>query len=495
MRKAVKRIGKVIVPKNLYSKLVALRSDLKSTRQDISYIKKRVEEHDNRLTKLQDIYQKADPYQPIYGLEGIGSPQRDSRDRCEAIFEFFDNNVQALRVLDVGCFFGYLSFYLQDRGARVEGWDNNDVNIEVARRTQDITGINADFKVKEFNKETIAAIQPGQYDVVFILSVLHWTIALQGIEYVQDCLKLLMDRVPMVVVELAQKGEDKKLFWDKVVPKNDLDIFDKVKGLKVHKIGEFPTHLSDKKRPIYAITKDHVAVNGHHYQVDELILRAYHNAPQWRPISSRYFAGDKVFIKEYHYDDNIEETRRYLVNEINFFLQNASIHNKNIIEGVPKLIDFEIGSRSTKLVMERVDGELLSFVAKHLTLMQKEKIAIGILRIMEQFEAQGLHHNDLRSWNVMVSKDNKAYLIDMELVSPKQYENNIISYMWVMNSLLTGKEEERTRNKIKLPPPDAFSTSSVFSELYKLTTAHNSIPFSKLLASIDTIKSKKPASK
>ncbi len=84
-----------------------------------------------QLEKLREAHKKVDPYQPLYGVEGFGDPQRQSNDRCEAICSHFGDQVDGLRVLDVGCYIGYLTFYLADRGAKTTGWDYWAKNIDV----------------------------------------------------------------------------------------------------------------------------------------------------------------------------------------------------------------------------------------------------------------------------------------------------------------------------------------------------------------------------
>ena len=480
MSRTAKKISRKLIPKT-YMRLGNVYRDIRKVVNDVEKIRERVDSQDDRLTVLKDLYAQSDPYQPIYGLAGVGQPQRDTNDRCEAKYNYFSKDVDSIRMLDVGCYFGYLSFYLADRGAKVTGWDNNELNIQIANQAQSITGITCNFQTKEFGDESIGNIGKSEYDVVFILSVLHWIIALRGLDYVQDLMKELLDKVPLVIVELAQKGESEDLYWDKAVPKNDLDIFAKVKGAKIKKIGDFPTHLSAKHRPIYAVTKGDVEVNGRHYPVEEMKLKSYSNAPSWRPNIAKYYRGKEYFIKEYSFDEGNDQTLKYVVNEINFYLQNSSSHNKSPINHTPDLVDFSLSKHQARLVLSKFDGNLLCDVVQGLPLAKKTSIVKQILSIMREFEKNGLYHNDLRSWNIMIDKNGGTCLIDMELVSTQEYENSVIAFLWVVNTVLSGARESSQRNKTELPPKKAFIGNDKLLSVYNKVATNKKISFSKLI--------------
>ncbi|PID32328.1 hypothetical protein CR970_00990 [Candidatus Saccharibacteria bacterium] len=461
----IKRAVKKAIPsavKQQYREIIDLAQSIKL---DTRHLVKQSENMDTRLDVLSRLYKESDPYQPLYGISGIDGGQRSSVDRCQALLRTLGGDVKGLRVLDVGCYFGFLTFYLAERGACAEGWDNNALNIEIATRTQDINGINASFSLREFSPEAIKAIPRGKYDVVLIYSVLHWLIALYGLEYVQKCMKLLMDRVPVVILELAQKGEDASLYWDKAVPENDLDILKLVDGYSVEKVGEFPTHLSAKYRPVYVVSRDHVSVNQRKLRIKSRQSVSYRGAERWRPIASEYVVTDGGFVKISKFGDDIDEGRRYALNEINFYLQNESSHTGEPIKNVPKLVDYEVAQDQATLVVENVSGALLCDCAASLSVKQKESVALGVLDALAAFENKGLHHNDVRSWNVIVTPQKRPVLIDMELCSSVEYEDNRVAYIWLLDALWSGRRESAKRNKTDLPDKSAFADSDLFQKL------------------------------
>jgi len=497
IKKAVKKLAPKLAENyaNVVSDVAAINQKTDKIINSVDILADRISPETTKFIKLQELYSKSDPYQPTYGVSGVGNPQRDSRDRCESLLSYFNNDVKGVRFLDVGCYFGFISFYLADRGATVDGWDNNELNIEIANATKDINGIDASFFVKEFNPEAIGNIPKGKYDVVIIYSVLHWLIALYGLEYVQECMRLLLEKVPVVIVELAQKGEDKKLFWDKAVPKRDLDIFNSVDGAEINKIGEFDTHLSTKRRPVYVVQKNHVSVNGNNYPIQEILTKAYPGAENWRGLSSTYYMGDKFFAKEYKFIESDQENRRYVVNEINFYLQNSSQHNHTPIKNVPELIDYELTHDKATIVLKNTKGVMLSQACELLSIKEKEKVVEELLLTLIEFEVNGLYHNDIRSWNVIVNSEKEPTLIDMELVSNRQYENNLIAFCWLVSALLQNKTESKDRNKVNLPDEKIFAASEYFKKLHSAINADTNKKFAALHNELNGTKSAAKRSK
>jgi O-antigen chain-terminating methyltransferase len=442
-----------------------LKRTINGIKSTVERIDEKLDQRDDRLERLRLAYGKVEPYQPLYGVTGLGEPQRESKDRGEAILSYFENSVAGMRFLDIGCYFGYLSFYLADRGAKATGWDYWDTNIEVCNRLKDINGLNADFSLETFSPESIEKIQKNEYDVALIFSVLHWTVHEKGLEYVQDALKKLMDRIPVLVVELAQKGEGKDYFWDKAAPARDLDIFNKVEDINIEKIGEFPTHLSEVKRPIYVISKKHVNINKRKYLIDKVSSKAYKGAPSWRDISSKYYLSGDFFIKESFFEDSLSMPAVRAVNEINFMLQKERNHLDGVAS-IPKLIDYELTDKGARLVLERAKGKLLSDIDKEAAGVElAEKVSISLVNVLAELEKNGLHHNDIRSWNTIVGNKGNVTLIDYELVATRAEEDEAISLLWTINTALAGEREDTSRQKTKFPERKYF-TSATLRKIY-----------------------------
>ena len=104
--------------------------------------------------------------------------------------------------------------------------------------------------------------------MVTLLSVLHHVVYHQGLEQTQQLMRDLLRRVPVLVLELARKGEDPELFWDAALPEDELDILALVRDeveASCRSGCSTPT-CSDKARPLYVVArKESVTVNGRIY--------------------------------------------------------------------------------------------------------------------------------------------------------------------------------------------------------------------------------------
>ncbi len=430
---------------------------------------------DTRMDVLKKSVESVEAYQPIYNISGINESRRNTGDRANAIYNYFKKDVSALKVLDIGCSLGFIDFYLSDRGAEVEGWDYSANNINVCKSIQDINGLPVKFKVKSLTTDTSMSINPGQFDVVIILSVIHHLITHQGLKETQKILSDLLDRIPILVVELAKKGEDKNLFWDKYMPKDELDVFINKEHLNIEKIGEFDTHLSRKKRPLYVITKKYTTVGKHKYAIENMSFRPYSDSPDWRPISANYSTGGDHFIKRYNISLNRLDSKKQIINEINTYLQLSDLK----IKGIPELLDFEINDDLITLVLKKIDGVLLDEAVRNKQSFDYEKIIFEVINILTSLESIGLYHNDLRTWNIMLTTDD-PYIIDFGTTSSVQEESKTISLLWLINSILTGKRESYTQSSKAFPPRVNFESNKYFTSLYDAVVENEKISFLEL---------------
>lgn len=483
----MKKIIKKAVSKTLPG-LTADRERLRHIEAQVNEIRERVDSfasHDTRLDRLRAAVTRPDvePYQPLYGVAGIiDTPRRSSVDRCKTIEKAL-GDVAGLRMLDIGSSLGYVAYYMADRGAFVEGWEENVNNAEASRLVGEVNGIQVDIKTKELNAETVDSIKPGQFDVVFVLNVFHHITRFQGLEGSQKLAKELLERAPVLIVELAKKGEDTSLPWDASQPENELDI---VKGLDVNikKLGEFGNHLSKNTRPLYMISrKQQIIVNNKPYNYTKTSQHAYEGSPvaEWG-IHRRYYVGQDVFIKEYFFDaksrkDNLAQ----IMNEISYLL--LLKEHKIKIHHMPELIDFEIKKDSAVLVMSRLEGELaFDETAPKITV---KKLAKDVLLSLTDLEANGLHHNDIRSWNVMVS-DKGAWLIDYGLTSGIELEDNKIAFLWALQAILS-KTREQGGYKKSTPPAKNLFVANGLESLYQVASRKNTT-FAEMLDSLKASK-------
>lgn len=418
-------------------------------------ISERLNAHDFRFDHLKEMIKEVEPYQPTYGIIGVleQAPQRTSEDRCRTVEAYF-GKVAGKHILDIGSSLGYMCYFFADRGAITEGWEYNPKNAEVSRLIGNINGIPTTIKTKAFDKNSIDTIERGKFDVVTIFSVLHHIIHYHGLEYTQRLMQTLLDKVPVLIVELARKGEDPALFWDETQPEDELAIFELIKDkITIEKIGDFPTHLSSKRRPLYVIkSKDNtITVNNRPFIYLSKTFEAYKDSPVVYIKTRRYYFSEEYVIKEYVFDerDREGENKRQIIAEIDTLLHLTNIHN------MPELIDFELTSCGAKVVLKKISGRLLVDLLKEKDKINTMFVVQELLRSLADLEKEGLRHNDLRTWNVLYDKE-QVSLIDYGFVSHKELGNDAISLLWLLNAVLTGEREGYDVNKKELPKKKAF---------------------------------------
>lgn len=454
-----------------------------TSKENHDVLVKKLDSRDNRIDILKKSYKDVEPYQPLYGITGITkddkNTKRTTRDRCDDIYEYFGKNINRMRFLDIGSSLGYVCFYLADRGGSAVGWDYYPKNTEVSQNLHAINGIpNVKFVSKELNLETANGIEIGSYDAIIVLSVFHHLINLYGVEHVQDIVEALLEKAPYLIVELALKGEDSKLAWDKKMPENELDILKNKSEYNVEKIGTHGTHLSGKKRPLYVISRSNVSVNNKKYTVKSRKLKPFEEAPGGADSQREYIiTQENSFIKRYSFNTTIDDNKSQIVREVAVMDE----MNKSAIKNIPELIDFEISSEGAALVMSQVEGDLL-YEKKH-SHTQLETITKQLITTLESLEKIGLHHNDIRSWNVM-SDGKNATLIDFGLCGYKETENNAIALLWALDAALRGAIEPLEQNKVNLPPATQFEKSKELKKIYEAIKKDKNITFKSLKKSI-----------
>ena len=424
--------------------------------------------NDTRLDDLRRLLEEPDvePYQPIYGVTGLlpGEPRRGCVDRCRAI-EHFLGPVHDLRMLDIGSSLGYMSFHYAARGASVSGWEAHDKNVEASRQIAGINGIDVDFDVARFDNESVQTIAENSYDVVLLLSVVHHLVNSDGLGSVQALMAELLRRVPTVIVELAQKGEDPALIWDSAQPDDDLAIFERVRdNVEIVKLGEFGTHLSDQPRPIYAVTllSNTIAVNGTDYRYDTRSVAAYTGSPvPMIRARRRYYFDSEHVVKEYDFDGDFEHDNRAQIEA-----EIATLTRLAGRPGIPVLLDYELSPAGARLALKRTAGSLLvDLLGIDLGVPEARVIAEHVLRALAELERVGLNHNDVRSWNVIYDGET-ASLIDYGRSSDEVTDDDAPALLWLLKAVISGKREDFDPRQDSLPPLELFDVDAGLTELF-----------------------------
>lgn len=430
--------------------------------------------HDNRLDDLRRLVGDVEHYQPLYNVAGvIDQPQRTSLDRARRL-EKAMAPLKGQHVLDIGSSLGYMSFYLADRGAKVTGWDLSASNVLVARAVGDLNGIEATFATRTLTLDSVRAIDPGTFDSALILAVLHHIVHFDGLDTAQQIVAELVHRIPVLYLELALKGEDAGLFWDAAQPADPLDLFSLVRDeVDIIPLGLFPTHLSTVDRPLYRVARRQVLqVAGHQYPYESVSYEAYPGAPMAEDVARRryYHAADYV-IKEYEFAPESPWNWDQIIREL-FAYSTVAAHPE--IHHATRLLDAELTHERARLVLSRIDGELLDSTAS-LSEATLVGVARDVLRTLHGLHSVGLHHNDVRSWNILVSEDG-AWLIDYGLAGPVASEDDLVALAWALHAHVSTVREGYAVGKADPPDPSAFDGTGLEALIAALTAGERGIP-------------------
>ncbi len=431
----------------LEGEVAALRAEIARLADEVATTE---QPYDDRLDRLRALVAKVEPYQPLYGVTGIiENPARPSADRAAVIAASL-GHLRGQRVLDIGSSLGYMSYYLAARGALVTGWEANADNAEVARQVGAVNGLPVTFRTELLDLETLGTLREGDFDSVLVLSVLHHVVHFQGLDAAQKIVEGLLDVAPVLVLELAAKGEDPGLFWDAAQPEDPLAVLDLVRDeVEITRIGSFGTHLSAHERPLYRIARRKVVdVGGRLLPYDDVTYEAYAGSPVAEgPWRRRYLHHRDHVVKEYAFSPQAPDNWSQIVGEL--YVHSVLGTRAPLHHGM-RLIGADLGTERARIALARTPGRLLSDVAP-LPPDELARVAGDVLTTLRDLAAAGLHHNDVRSWNVLVGDDGGGWLLDYGRASHDAYEDDVVALAHALLAGSCGGREGPQERKTELP--------------------------------------------
>lgn len=353
-------------------------------------------------------------YQPIFGHKEYDVTSRNCLDRLEEISEVIKSlngdEGKQIRILDLGCAQGFFSLSLAELGYDVTGVDFLEENINVCKF---LANENSQYDIKFFQADAIEfinGIEKDQFDIVLGFSLFHHLIAEKGLSFVQELLGILAEKTKFSFFELAVKEEP--VYWAEALPKDERQTLNRYRFTK--QISSFETHLSHISRPMY-FASNFYTLDRNGVERFNKVLTQSHKFEQGAHCASRsYFLADNYIMKVFDKErlDNLNINVIELLNE----KDKLSYLNNNGFEAL-KLISFEEDSNRMYLKRTIYNGELLSDVIENLTNEQKWNIFDDILGELSELEKLGLYVNDLRPWNIIVTENFEAKLIDYGAIS------------------------------------------------------------------------------
>jgi O-antigen chain-terminating bifunctional methyltransferase/kinase len=414
------------------------------------------------LASIEELVGKLpEKYQIIYGHPELSeSVSRDCEDRLEVIGDVYGKLNELLgrspKVLDLGCAQGFFCFHLAAMGASVLGVDYNKDNIALcdalAKENPDLSVASIECTIENY----ISTIKPGEYDIVLGLSVFHHLIQQHGKETVKGWIDELARKVGICVIENALSTEP--MYWAASQPTDPLFLLSDI-GF-AQELGRFRTHLSDIQRPLYFASNKYWYLGGRIGAYFSVKKHSHHVSRGVHQGTRAYYIGNDRIAKVYRLEGDLKNVNRdELDAEAEFLL--------NVPEGFkphPKMIDYAIDDKRAWLIREMIPGTLLTDIILAGGQYDPKKIALDVLGQLCVLEEQGLYHNDVRVWNVLVDADQNACLIDFGAISRKNEDcvwprNLILSFFVFIHDLSLGAFDRvfPTRapfvSPFNLPPP------------------------------------------
>ncbi|MFL1490568.1 methyltransferase domain-containing protein [Pseudomonas antarctica] len=377
-------------------------------------------------------------YQPIFGhsdlSDHVSRPCADRLDVIVGIYEALQAHLgRPLRVLDLGCAQGYFSLSLASRGASVRGVDFLDKNVAVcAALSEEHSELDAAFEVGRV-EDVIDLLEPGQYDLVLGLSVFHHVIHERGIDEVMRLFQRAADMCGALVLEIALREGD--LYWANSQPEDPMELLKSVHF--VREVARCKTHLTSVQRPLFFASNQYWTVEGKAGKFDTWSNESHALAKNTHEGTRRYFFGEQEVIKLYRFVGT-----RAAHNRIEFHREKLFLTGAPPAYPVAELFASAESETEGWIVMQRFHGALLLDVLNDPSLDRK-KILREVLDQLARLESFGLYHSDFRAWNIIVTPDSGARLIDYGAISQDfkdcVWPNNIyLSFMVFVHELATG---------------------------------------------------------
>jgi O-antigen chain-terminating methyltransferase len=349
-------------------------------------------------------------YQPVYGFPAFdGESSRACADRW-AILEPIVRAYRAqrcpdrpLRVLDIGCAQGYFAFKFAELGAEVVAVDYLPENIALCQALNTAHGSGVTFRLERFAPALYQDLPDGHFDFVLGLSVFHHIAQEAGFDAARDAVMALQRKSVCLILELARREEG--LYWSESQPP---DWTAWVTGAGFFKeLGYFPTHLGAVQRPLVLVSDTLVHVDDVWIPYARMFTRSFEHGLE-HP-GKRFYVYDDGVIK-YSRRDYLNPTSNAIVEEID---QEYGVLSEfsDTLSFLPRLRAYEKRRYYSIIAVDQQIGEVLYDRMLDGGPPDVNRVLSDVLDNLVELERQGLYHNDLRPWNVVLC-DGRAMLID-----------------------------------------------------------------------------------
>ena len=375
-------------------------------------------------------------YQPIYAHPELSDgSSRGCEDRLVLIRECARQLStvlgRPLRVLDLGCAQGFFSLSLAAEGHSAHGVDFLDLNVNVCNAlASEHPEFDASFEHGNV-EDVIERLQPGDYDLVLGLSVFHHLVHERGVASVAALCRKLSEVVGAGIYELALREEP--LYWGPSLPQDPAELLSSYAFIRM--LARQATHLSTIARPLYFASSRYWSVADRIGLFDAWSGESHAHGLGTHQYSRRYYFGDNTLVKKMtlgmggRAEINLQEFH----NEVAFLRQPPAGYS------APRLIAEMNDASDVFLVREMMPGRLLSELIDENLDYDADRVIADLLDQLVTLEHHGLYHNDVRCWNVLMSPEGGATLIDYGAISSERKDCSWLEDL-LLSFLITTKE-------------------------------------------------------
>lgn len=321
-------------------------------------------------------------------------------------------------------------------GGKVTGLDYLDKNIDVCKilleehDSYHINFINGNIE------NYVQDIAPDKFDLVLGLSVFHHLCYIYGKESAKELISELAIKISTGIFELAVKSE--QIYWADSLPDDPEEL---LMGYDyVNRVSEFPTHLSDIKRPLYVASSRYAYFGEQVIMIDQVLKQSHKNNGNCFKGTRRYFLGEDLFIKR---------VKKFIPNEPCIGHRNCEeIENERAFleevggkYGFPEIEYFDEDEDSAILVRKLFPGRLLSEIIDENEVFDEWDIIKQVLLTIIELEKAGFYYKDLRTWN-LIYFDGKISFIDYgdigrEMIDCSWPYNVVLSFFIFIDEVLS----------------------------------------------------------
>lgn len=375
-------------------------------------------------------------YQPIYAHPELSDgSSRGCEDRLVLIRECAHQLSKVLgrplRVLDLGCAQGFFSLSLAAEGHSAHGVDFLDLNVNVCKAlASEHPQFDASFEHGKV-EDVIERLQPGDYDLVLGLSVFHHLVHERGVASVAALCRKLSEVVGAGIYELALREEP--LYWGPSLPQDPAELLSSYAFIRM--LARQATHLSSIARPLYFASSRYWSVADQIGSFDAWSGESHAHGLGTHQYSRRYYFGETTFVKKM----TLGMGGRAEINLHEFHNEVAFLRRPPAGYTAPRLIAELNDASDVFLVREMMPGRLLSELIDENVDYDADRVVADLLDQLVALERDGLYHNDVRCWNVLMSPEGGATLIDYGAISTERKDCSWLEDL-LLSFLITTKE-------------------------------------------------------